>query len=166
MSTARCEVDVSLTLHYCIQHSNTSRLITPQIGNKFQPHTHTKQVRSSSVVWPEESAPGISNILHAPTSCMQQQTQNTSCLIMQESHPGSPSSAASSHQQPVAAPAGEAVPLHVWQLCGVPPNLQATSLVDASHALLLLGSVQCPLEVVTCLQHADQAIAAAVGHVR
>ncbi|KAL3147225.1 hypothetical protein ABBQ32_002720 [Trebouxia sp. C0010 RCD-2024] len=84
----------------------------------------------------------------------------------QDSTPGMPSSAGSRHQQPAVALAGEAVPLQVWQLCGVPPNLQATGLVDAADALLQLDSVQCPLEVVTCLQHADQAIAQAVGQLR
>ena len=58
------------------------------------------------------------------------------------------------------------MPWQVWQLCGVPPNLQATSMVDAADALLQLDQVQCPLEVVTCLQHADQAIAQAVSHLR
>lgn len=95
-----------------------------------------------------------------------QQAQTTFCLTLQDSTPGMPSSAGSRHQQPAVALAGEAVPLQVWQLCGVPPNLQATGLVDAADALLQLDSVQCPLEVVTCLQHADQAIAQAVGQLR
>lgn len=56
--------------------------------------------------------------------------------------------------------------MQVWQLCGVPANLQATSMVATADALLQLDSIHCPLEVVTCLQHADQAIAQAVGHIR
>ena len=85
---------------------------------------------------------------------------------MQDSSPNSLSSAARRQQQPAVGLAGEAVPAQVWQLCGVPANLQATSMVATADALLQLDSVHCPLEVVTCLQHADQAIAQAVGHVR
>ena len=74
--------------------------------------------------------------------------------------------AASRQQQPAVGLAGEDVPAQVWQLCGVPANLQATSMVATADALLQLDSVHCPLEVVTCLQHAGQAIAQAVGQIR
>lgn len=97
---------------------------------------------------------------------MHQHTQTAFCLTLQDSSPGRPFPAGSRHEQPAIALAGEAVPLQVWQLCGVPPNLQGTNMVDPADALLQLESVQCPLEVVTCLQHADQAIAQAVGHLR
>lgn len=88
------------------------------------------------------------------------------CATVQDSSPNSLSSAASRPQQPAVGLAGESVPKQVWQLCGVPANLQATSMVATADALLQLDSIHCPLEAVTCLQHADQAIAQAVGHIR
>lgn len=90
----------------------------------------------------------------------------TVCASVQGSTTDSLSSAASRQQPPAVGLAGEDVPAEVWQLCGVPANLQATSMVATADALLQLDGVHCPLEVVTCLQHADQAIAQAVGHIR
>ena len=92
-------------------------------------------------------------------------TNVPSCSSLQDHTPSSPLSATTEQQPPVGL-AGEAVPSQVWQLCGVPANLQATNLVSTADALLQLDSVQCPLEVVTCLQHADQAITQAVSHIR
>ena len=84
---------------------------------------------------------------------------------MQDSSPKG-SLAASRPQPPADTAAGDAVPEQVWQLCGVPANLQATELGCASDALRQLDQVQCPLEVVSCLQQTDEAITQAVGKVR
>lgn len=90
----------------------------------------------------------------------------TVCATVQGSTTDSLSAAASRQQQPAVGLAGEDVPAQVWQLCGVPVNLQATSMVATADTLLQLDSVHCPLEIVTCLQHAGQAIAQAVGQIR
>jgi len=75
-------------------------------------------------------------------------------------------SEASRHQQAEGSQAEGSVPDQVWKLCGVPVGLQATDLRLASHRLQQLDSVQCPLEVVSCLHHTDEAITEAVGKVR
>lgn len=75
-------------------------------------------------------------------------------------------SEASRHQQPEGSQAEAGVPDQVWKLCGVPVGLQATDLCLASNRLQQLDSVQCPLEVVSCLHQTDQAITEAVGKVR
>lgn len=75
-------------------------------------------------------------------------------------------SEASRHQQPEGSQAEASVPDQVWKLCGVPVGLQATDLCLACNRLQQLDSVQCPLEVVSCLHQTDQAITEAVGKVR
>ncbi|KAL0035664.1 hypothetical protein WJX79_006735 [Trebouxia sp. C0005] len=75
-------------------------------------------------------------------------------------------SEASRHQQAEGSQAEGSVPDQVWNLCGVPVGLQAADLRLASHRLQQLDSVQCPLEVVSCLHQTDEAITEAVGKVR
>ena len=76
-------------------------------------------------------------------------------------------STAGQRQQPQAEAHGpNSIPESVWQLCGVSEALQFANLAPAAEALAQLDSIQCPLEVVTCLQRADQAITQAVGQVR
>ena len=60
----------------------------------------------------------------------------------------------------------QSIPPQVWKLCGVPASLQQTQLSAVADAVLQLESVCCPLEVVTCLQRADDAIVTAVNEVR
>ena len=100
-----------------------------------------------------------------PNKCYTTDLCLADCCLQNHS-PSSPLSTASKQQSPSVGLAGEAVPPQVWQLCGVSANLQATNLTSTADALLQLDSVHCPLEVVTCLQHANQAIAQAVAHIR
>ena len=60
----------------------------------------------------------------------------------------------------------QSIPPQVWKLCGVPASLQHTQLSPVADAVLQLGGVHCPLELVTCLRRADDAIVTAVNEVR
>ncbi len=75
-------------------------------------------------------------------------------------------SEAGRHQQAEGSQAEGSVPDQVWKLCGVSVGLQATDLRLACDRLQQLDSVQCPLEVVSCLHQTDEAITEAVGKVR
>lgn len=85
---------------------------------------------------------------------------------MQDTSPNDSILAVSRPQRPAGEQAGATVPVDVWQLCGVPASLQSTDLAPAAEALRQLDSIHCPMDVVACLQEADEAIAQAVGHIR
>ena len=70
----------------------------------------------------------------------------------------------SQHQQQHST--DQSVPPQVWKLCGVPASLQQTQLSAVANAVLQMDSVCCPLEVVTRLQQADDAMVSAVNEVR
>lgn len=65
-----------------------------------------------------------------------------------------------------SASADNSIPPQIWKLCGVPASLQGVQLAPVSDALQRLSDVCCPLEVVTRLQEADDAIIHAVHEVR